>query len=408
MRITKTEMKNTLKIGYDINTWVSDRSGWKSSTAQDVLIELAEQGQPFILLRNKKDEEITENWLSDYIITDKYRDYVFYTEKVNQNITSIKFKTPDDNVYLLCYGLYVSLQQKYKSSYYDGFEKVNFIVWEECIPNVPLVQNIKYIRSRCMTEINNVLSIGSTVARGRKIQYIWLGNDIKENILNPVTIGFNLLERLEINNPIVDNAVFNDKEYSFYFNYFDFDGAINHWLFNENLHITRTIEPDATTIKFDLIIKTNFKEYFLYNCGSYYHISDIDYIKSQKVTDSIKTEQDFFKKFNAERLYIQYPLRTALTILCTFQGVPARYIRLYFGDGWVKGDIKFTPPENNDTVKIIDIENIIKLPLSQIVNLPEYSEIYNINEIKKNNILTYSNIKVQMLIEELSNILLFV
>lgn len=411
MYLNKTELKNTLAIGYNINCWISDRAGRKSSTVQDFLIEEAENGRPFILLRNKKDEEITENWLSDYIVN-KYSDYVFFTEKINSNIVALNFRTPDNQVYLLCYGLYVSLQQKYKSSYYDGFEKVKYIVWEECIPNIPLVQNIKHIRTRCLTEVNNVLSIGSTVSRGRDIQYIWLGNDIKENILNPVTVCFNLLERLESDEPIVDNVIFNDIEYSFYFNYFSFPGSVEHWLNNENLHLTRYLSESSVKleklVKYDIEIKTAFKKYFLYNCGNFYHISDVDYIDSRKIDNNVKTELDFFKKFNAERLYRNYNIRTALTILCTFQGVPARVIREYFGDNWVKGILEFKPPVFSDKTVYIDIEDLLSKPLSDIINMPQYSELLNINEIYKNNVLTFSNIKILMLFEELKNILMFI
>lgn len=407
MFLSVDKVKDVLSKGFDINSWISDRSGRKSSTIQDYLIQEALDDRPFVLLRNKKDEEITENWLSDYIL-EKYSDYVFYSEKINSNIVALKFRAPNNENYLLCYGLYVSLQQKYKSSYYEGFEKVKYIVWEECIPNQPLLQNIKHIRARCMTEIYNVLSIASTIARDRQIQHIWLGNDIKMNILNPVTIGFNVLERLDINTPIIDKAVFNDKEYSFYFEYFDFENSVNHWLYNESLHITRELSNTENIIKYNILIKSEFKTYYIYNCGSYVHISDIDYIGSKTINNEIRTELDFFKKFNAERIYLNYSLRTALTILCTFQGVPNRIIAKYFGPEWVKGKIEFNPiiEEISDTV--INIEEIIDMNLSDIMNLPEYSEIYNLNELKKVNTMTFSNIKIQLLIEELSNIFLFV
>lgn len=411
MYLEKVKLLKTLSKGYTINTFISDRAGRKSSTVQDALIEEAQNGRPFILLRNKKDEEITENWLSDYIVN-KYNDYVFFTEKINSNIVSLKFKTPDDKVYLLCYGLYVSLSQKYKSSYYEGFEKVQYIVWEECIPNIPLVQNIKHIRTRCMTEINNVLSIGSTVARGHKIQYIWLGNDIKENILNPITIGFNLLERLESDKEFISTATFNDINYSYYFIYFSFPGSVEHWLNNENLHLTRyladSVIKSGKVIKYNIVLLTEYKKYYLYNCGNFYHISDINYIDSNKIDNTIENEKDFFKKFNAEQLYYKQELRTALTMLCTFYGVPARVIRQYFGENWIKGELKFNPPVVEEKTVYIELEKVINKNLSDIINMPQYNDIINLNELKKNNILTFSNIKILMLIEELSNILLFV
>lgn len=225
--LTPQKQEEILSRGYDINVWISDRSGRKSSVTQETLLEEALNGSPFVLLRNKKDELINESWLSQYIVN-KFSDYTFYSEKINSNIVALKVKTPNDKVFIYCYGLYISLAQKYKSSYYKGFESVKYVVWEECIPNTPLIQNIKHIRSRCMSEIYNVLSITSTIARDNRVQLIWLGNDIPDNILNPVTIAFNLLERLSPNMEIEESVTLNDREYSFYFNYFDFEGAVNH------------------------------------------------------------------------------------------------------------------------------------------------------------------------------------
>lgn len=76
MYLTPEKIKKVISKGYDINTFISDRAGRKSSTVQEWLIEEAENGRPFILLRNKKDEEINENWLSEYV-ADKFNDYVF-------------------------------------------------------------------------------------------------------------------------------------------------------------------------------------------------------------------------------------------------------------------------------------------------------------------------------------------
>lgn len=405
MFLSSTKQEETLKQGYDINCWISDRSGRKSSVTQETLFEESLQGRPFILLRNKKDEIITEQWLSEYVVN-KYKDYTFFTENINPNIACIKYRTPDNEVMIYCYGLYVSLAQKYKSNYYEGFEKVRYIVWEECIPNIPLIQQIRHIRTRCMNEINNVLSIGSTVARGNKVQYIWLGNDIKENILNPVTIGFNLLERLERNVEITDTAVFNDREYTFYFNYFDFSGAVNHWLYQSSIDLCNRINVTDKTVKYDVEILTEFKKYSIYNCGSYIHISDYDYIKSDNLYDSVKTPADFFKRFSAERLYIEYPITTALTMLATFNGVPLSMIERYFGKQWYKGYIDFREDISAENKTFIDLEKVLKMPLSDILMLPEYNEIKNINEMRKSNVVTYSNIKIKMLFEELANILL--
>lgn len=403
--LTPTRQKEILSRGYDINVWISDRKGRKSSTTQEELLSEALNGSPFVLLRNKKDELINESWLSEYVVN-KYSNYSFYSEKINSNIVAIKVKTPDDKTFIYCYGLYVSLAQKYKSSYYKGFESVKYVVWEECIPNTPLIQNIKHIRSRCMTEIYNVLSITSTIARDNKVQLIWLGNDIAENILNPVTIAFNLLERLSPNMEIEESVTLNDREYTFYFNYFDFEGAVNHWLFNKNLHIANTIDNEDL-IKYDIQLKSEYKTYYIYNAGNFIHISDIDYVKVESLSSGVYTIDDFFRKYSAQSLLSEYELRTALNMLCTFYGVSRKTIAHYFGLGWYRGDIKFTPDNVSDNTVIIDLEKIVNMSLAEIMRLNNYYDIKNLNELRKTCSVTYSNIKIMLLMEELGNILLF-
>lgn len=403
--LTPTRLKEILSRGYDINVWISDRKGRKSSTTQEELLSEALNGSPFVLLRNKKDELINESWLSEYVVN-KYKDYSFYSEKINSNIVAIKVKTPDDKTFIYCYGLYVSLAQKYKSSYYKGFESVKYVVWEECIPNTPLIQNIKHIRSRCMTEIYNVLSITSTIARDNKVQLIWLGNDIADNILNPVTIAFNLLERLAPNMEIEESVTLNDREYTFYFNYFDFEGAVNHWLYNKNLHISNTIDNEDL-IKYDIQLKSEYKTYYIYNAGNFIHISDIDYVKAESLSSGIYSIDDFFRKYSAQSLLSEYELRTALNMLCTFYGVSRRTIAHYFGLGWYRGDIKFSPDNVSDNTVIIDLEKIVNMSLAEIMRLNNYYDIKNLNELRKTCSVTYSNIKIMLLMEELGNILLF-
>lgn len=403
--LTPQQQEEILSRGYDINIWISDRKGRKSSTTQECLLSEALAGSPFVLLRNKKDELINESWFSEYVIK-KYSDYTFYSEKINSNIVAIKVKTPEDKTFIYCYGLYISLAQKYKSSYYKGFESVKYLVWEECIPNVSLIQNIKHIRSRCMTEIYNVLSITSTIARDNKVQLIWLGNDIPENILNPVTIAFNLLERLSPNMEIEEHVTLNDRDYTFYFNYFDFEGAINHWLYNKNLHISNTIKNE-NLIKYDIQLKTEFKTYYIYNAGNFIHISDINYMTVENLSSHIYSIEDFFKKYRAQDLFNEYELTVALTMLCTFYGVSRKVISQYFGDGWYHGKIDFSPDNVTDNIEIIDLEKIVNMSLADIMRLNNYYDIQNLNELRKTCSVTYSNIKIMLLMEELGNILLF-
>ena len=403
--LTPQKQEEILSRGYDINVWISDRSGRKSSVTQETLFEEALNGSPFVLLRNKKDELINESWLSQYIVN-KFSDYTFYSEKINSNIVALKVKTPNDKVFIYCYGLYISLAQKYKSSYYKGFESVKYVVWEECIPNTPLIQNIKHIRSRCMSEIYNVLSITRTIARDNRVQLIWLGNDIPDNILNPVTIAFNLLERLSPNMEIEESVTLNDREYSFYFNYFDFEGAVNHWLYNKNLHISNYIE-NKNLVKYNIQLKSEFKTYYIYNAGNFIHISDKSYVTAANLSSNIYTIEDFFKKYSAQTLLAKYELKTALYILCTFYGVSKRIITQYFGNNWLYGDINFISDNVTDTSVIIDLDKIVNMSLADIMRLNNYYDIKNLNELRKTNSLTYSNIKIMLLMEELGNILMF-
>lgn len=403
--LTQHKQEEVLSRGYDINVWISDRNGRKSSTTQETLLSDALNGSPFVLLRNKKDELINESWLSEYIVN-KYSDYIFYTEKINSNIVAVKVRTPNDKVFIYCYGLYVSLAQKYKSSYYKGFESVKYVVWEECIPNTPLIQSIKYIRSRCMSEIYNVLSITSTIARDNKVQLIWLGNDIPDNILNPVTIAFNLLERLSPNLEIEESVTLNDREYSFYFNYFDFDGAVNHWLDNKNLHIANNIDS-RDLVKYNIQLKSEFKTYYIYNAGNFIHISDKNYITAGNLSSNIYTIEDFFKKYSAQTLLHKYGIKTALNMLCTFYGVSRRVITQYFGNNWYYGDITFNQDCEKNNTKIIDLEKIVNMSLADIMRLNNYYDIKKLNELIKTCSVTYSNIKIMLLMEELGNILLF-
>lgn len=92
MLLTKDKFKSVLSRGNDINIFISDRGGHKSSVAQDFYIDEAMHGNPFILIRSKKDEAITANWLSEYVRgIAAERGLKFWSEKVNPNIQAIYF-----------------------------------------------------------------------------------------------------------------------------------------------------------------------------------------------------------------------------------------------------------------------------------------------------------------------------
>ena len=139
MLLTAEKLRNVLSHGNDINIFISDRGGRKSSAAQIMLIEDALNGNPFVLLRSKKDETISENWLSEYVqIECEKRGLVFYSERISNNIEQICFNDENGKKYVFCFGLWLSLAEKYKSNYFKGWEKVKYIIWEECVPTAKI------------------------------------------------------------------------------------------------------------------------------------------------------------------------------------------------------------------------------------------------------------------------------
>lgn len=405
MRLTVKELETDLYKNKDINIYISDRAGWKSTTCQLFLIEQALKGYPFILLRSKIDEVITESWLSEHTRAEiQNKKLTCHSEKIN-NYISMLYLSDGENKYPLCYGLYVSVAKKYKSNYYKGFEKVKFIVWEECVPSSPLVQNIRYCTEKYFEELKAVLSIGSTVSRGRKIQYIFLGNDISVNIINSVTVGFNLLERMQINKKIEDTVEIDGRSYSFLFYYFDFEGAVNHWLSDDDKGISQDIDVKDLNA-FPFILLTEFNKYYVYNAGTYVYISSQSHNRIESV---IKNDFEFFKQYGAENLIKQYSISTALIMLLNFYNVRYREIETYYGEKWdFKKEPVFKPLQKMNENSIINISDVTKMKYAQIYNLSNYNDILSLNSILKDNSIIYENIAIKLKCEELKTLLLFV
>lgn len=405
MYLTRTRIKDTLKAGKDINIFISDRSGRKSSAVQDFLIDEAERGHPFILLRTKKDEIISESWLSDYILN-KYNEkgYCFFAEKINTNITSIYFINEKSEKILLCFGLWVSLAAKYKSNYFSGFESVKYILWEECVPNLPIHQRITHIKNSCMNDMFSVLSIGSTVARDNKIQYIFLGNDISTNILNPVTVAFDLLERLEPDNPITDSAVINDREYSFYFEYFTFKNSVEHWATNPDFDIDSTITVKDVHKSRDFIIKTKYNKYSIFSEHGFEYIAPWE--SDNKDINIIFDAPAFFAWYGLADLYRRHSLKTALNYAVTLYRVPLFDVVQYFGAAW-KTEPVFQPQKSTNNKPVIDLDKISKMKLNSLINSPEFNTILEFNHILKNCNVVYHNMKLKVECERLKELLIF-
>lgn len=399
MYLTVNKLKTVLSKGYDINTFISDRAGRKSSVCQEFFIEQARKGKPFALIREKVDESITANWLSEYV-RKKYKSFVFWNEKIDTYIGAIFFKeSPEsEDVKLLCYTFYLSVAKKYKSNYFEDFEKIAYIVWEECIPNQRIVQDVQYISTKLMNELIAIMSIGSTIARGRKIQFIFLGNDIKVNLINPITISFNLLERLTANCEIVDKCVIDDREYQFYFNYFDFDGAVNHWLINTDMNIDNTINIKDKD-RYLYILITNFDKYYIYNCGKYNYITNI---KNDRVIDTINDEVQFFDQYGATHLLESYELSIALNMLMTFYDVSYSEISTYFGEYWEYYKPKFKKLKNTKECHIVNISELSGMTNSQLLNISNFNQVTKLVNLLKSKPLIASNIQVLIYIKELS------
>lgn len=280
MILTNKKFKELLNLNTDIVTLISDRNGRKSSVVQSTLIEEWEKNnyKPlFVLLRTKSDEKINENWISEYNIK-KYKEYKFKHKKLNNYITAI-YAIIDEKEYVLCFNLFVSMSQKYKSSYYEGFETVKYIIWEECIPEKRLLQKIDYVKT-LDEEIKRIFSIGSTVCRSTKPKYIFIGNDIESNVINPITYSFNLLDKLEVNKEITGNCKINDNNYSYVFYYYNFRGSIEHWLNIKDLNVDNKLKP--TGEKLDLTFTLNDKIYNVYYDKTIQIIED----KSEKIENS--------------------------------------------------------------------------------------------------------------------------
>ena len=54
MKLTIEELKNDLEKNNDINIYISDRSGWKTTTCQLFLVDEALQGKPYCVQKLMK------------------------------------------------------------------------------------------------------------------------------------------------------------------------------------------------------------------------------------------------------------------------------------------------------------------------------------------------------------------
>lgn len=404
MYLTVEKLKEDVKKDVDILCYISDRGGRKSSVCQDFLIEDAINGHPFVLLRSKSDITISENWLSSYIV-EKYKNFSFFSVDLRRDLKAIYFKDENDNVYLLCFGMFLSLADKYKSNYFEGFEKVRYILWEEAIPNKKIIQRVNKIRESKMQDLFDVMSIKSTVCRERESKVIMLGNDISFNVLNPITIEFNLLERLSKDCEITDSCIIDDKQYNFYFNYFSFPNSEEHWLNNKDLDISiQDVPKDAEKLPF--LIYTDFKKYYIYTIKNYLFITNK---QNSKSIHFFQNEQEFFENYGALHLFKKFDLQIALHILTDLYHVSNSDIVEYFGTKWFFEPPVFKIPEKQTTANnIINVSELCKMNYSEILNSDQCSNILAFRRLLIENKVIYCNYKLKYEIEKLLDILFFV
>lgn len=403
MILTNKKFKELLNLNTDIVTLISDRNGRKSSVVQSTLIEEWEKNnyKPlFVLLRTKSDEKINENWISEYN-TKKYKEYKFKHKKLNNYITAI-YAIIDEKEYVLCFNLFVSMSQKYKSSYYEGFETVKYIIWEECIPEKRLLQKIDYVKT-LDEEIKRIFSIGSTVCRSIKPKYIFIGNDIESNVINPITYSFNLLDKLEVNKEITGNCKINDNNYSYVFYYFNFRGSIEHWLNIKDLNVDNKLKPSGE--KLDLTFTLNDKIYNVYYDKTIQIIED----KSEKIENSLLEKElllllDFFPEEELYQFVINYNNIYKRDELYNLFRLKNSNFNLIFNEYY-----KLIEFNNILTYKFVDkeekqinnynINEIEKMTAQEIVNncqeLFGFFKNYNIDNFM------YSNILIKLYIEKI-------
>lgn len=393
--LTTHELKNDLEKGNSLNVYVSDRAGRKTSVVQEFMIDECLKGNPFVLIRTKIDEHITQSWFSEYVLTifEKMGIEVFF-EKIDNYIVALKLKK-DEQFYTYCYGLYLSVAEKYKSNFYAGFQNVKYVVWEECVPNRPQVQNIEYCREKYFDDLKRVLSIGSTVSRYNPVQYIFLGNDISDNIVNSITVSFDLLERLSANCEIIDNCEIDGRQYSYLFKYFDFPGAVNHWIENSKKEISASVDIQKAK-------KMPYLLYSKYGCYKIYKVNNFLYVSRKKLsTAPLETEKEFFKRHNCEHLLKNFQIDTALLLLNSFHKVSYNEIASYYGENWdFKDKPVFKNPERMVENSVINIDEVCTMKNADLYNLPNYATICGLLDVFNTRVV-YENIGIKFKIQSL-------
>lgn len=399
--LTLKKIKNDLKNDCDIYTYISDRGGRKSSVFQEFLINEAKKGKPFLLLRSKSDEVIALSWLSEYI-QKNFKNYQFEEKQIDKYMKAFYFTDDQNKKHLLCYASALSVQKKYKSNYLQGFEKIKYVLWEECIPTEPIPQNRDRILTSATKELRQLFSFVSTVTRKNKPKIIMLGNDIPDNILNPITVLFDVFEHLKLNENQSGDFSLDDKKYNYLFYYFDFPNSINHWMFSKKFDIDYNLKIPKNSKKYDFILATKNKNYYLYEMKTYFYISSKSEKKAEK-TSGINNTYDFFNNFGTTNLLKKYSLTTALQFLITFYNVEEKKVIENFGLLWFSNPKfikKKEQPQSNDLLNIYELNNMSN---SELLNYKNLDKIKELRLIIRENHIIYENPTIKAEVETLTS-----
>ena len=377
--LTKEKLKKDLKKKYDLYFYISNRGGRKSSAGQELFIDTAlHSRKPFIILRNKVTHKISDRTLSKYA-RELYESRGYSFEKVTsdkaRNMVELYALKGDDKI-LIAYGLFVSCAEAYKSNYFDGWEKVSAVLWEEYVENNRILQDLSAENIKAMSkQFENVLSIMSTVTREHKAPLVAFGNDIPENLINSVTANLNLLERLT-EGEIVDTCIINQEKYKFLFNYFRVYDKPMLWLDYRSKDVCQEDVGEKIVCQ----IKTYYNIYTMYEKDTHYYISQERYSQSRELIDT-------YEKFLS--FYFGIPYYVEPYILCGFFGKNNPIIKQYIKN------YKFEPIYDKKA-ELIDFSAMREKSYSEIT--PEELSILRL--IYKN-VVTYSNIAVKFITNEL-------
>ena len=388
MFLTYKYLQKLIKKDIDIYTFISDRSGRKTSSVQEFLFkEWIKNDRKAIgcIFRENRSHNISDSWFSEYFRKNFLQGYEIKTKKINDDIVAILL-----NDYIFVFGLYLSRSKAYKSNYLNEFETVKYMILEECVPEEQIEQNVNYVKKRSMNQIHQLLSINSTISRNAKTKVIMLGNDIEYNVINPATVFNNVLDVLKVNEEIYGCIDFENRKYNIFFLYFSFPNSVEHWKNIDIFDISHNYE-NLYFLNYEIII--NKKTYFLH-CDE----NSIYYIISKKYDDKIESKLIFNMKF-PEIVELSKKIGLTNAVILNLENFNNYEIKKYifFDDNQ---NVHFKNDKQNK-INSVDLDKFDKLTLDGVYRYSdEFFPLYDI--LNKKNIV-YDNINSKIYIEKYLN-----